>query len=362
MTAATGPEDGARPRPRRRGLAVAVTLVVVAGGLAAWRLVAPDSLRTFYGGTGGDPGVLAADGATPAPELAGIRGWHNSVPTTLAAHRGQVVLLDFWTYTCINCRRSVPLVNALHDTYRDKGLVVLGVHTPEFSFEALSTNVERAVAELGIRYPVAEDPQRATWDAFGNRFWPAKYLIDRQGRIRGTHIGEGGAERLEDLVRSLLDEGGDPGSARAGDPAATATEQPPEPGSDVTREVHLGGERGGPEPPVRVDAAWQVEAQWVRATTTGARLDLDFRARDVYVVVAPERGGPPAEVEVLLDGVPLPRARQGRAVTDDGARTVVRVTTDDLHHLVTGPAVAEGRLTLVARTPGVRLAAFTFGG
>ena len=143
-----------------------------------------------------------------APELADISGWINTEPFTLESHRGNVVLVDFWTYTCINCIRTLPYLKAWHEKYADRGLVIVGVHTPEFEFEKLHENVVDAVGEFGLEYAVAQDNDFGTWDAFRNRFWPAKYLIDLDGYIRYTHFGEGAYDETEQMIRELLIETG----------------------------------------------------------------------------------------------------------------------------------------------------------
>ena len=151
-------------------------------------------------------GKLPVEG--PLPSLEGAVLWLNSPPLTREQLRGKVVLVDFWTYSCINCIRSVPYVRAWADRYKDKGLVVIGVHTPEFAFERDPANVRRAVAEFGITYPVAVDNGWTIWRAFNNRYWPAHYLADAQGRIRYHHFGEGKTDETEAAIRSLLIENG----------------------------------------------------------------------------------------------------------------------------------------------------------
>ena len=143
-----------------------------------------------------------------APELTGITGWINTEPFTLAEHRGKVVLIDFWTYTCINCIRTMPFLRDWQEKYADQGLVIVGVHAPEFEFEKIKQNVVNAVEEFGLEYRVAQDNDMATWRAYRNRFWPAKYLIDKDGYIRYTHFGEGAYEETEEKIRELLVEAG----------------------------------------------------------------------------------------------------------------------------------------------------------
>lgn len=140
----------------------------------------------------------------PAPAFTGIDQWLNSAPLDMQKLRGKVVLVDFWTYTCINCIRTLPYVKSWHEKYKDQGLVVVGVHTPEYPFERSTANVQAAIKRFGIAYPVAQDNRYATWQAYANQYWPAVYLIDRQGRIVYTHFGEGAYEQTESRIRALL--------------------------------------------------------------------------------------------------------------------------------------------------------------
>jgi len=372
--------------PRPRATAVAAVLLAAVSAVAVGVSLRASNDR-LLGQIGGRPSALlqpAAD-SRPVAELAGVTGWVNSAPLTFAelGARRRVVLVDFWTYTCINCRRTVPFLRRLHDAYADRGLTVIGVHSPEFDFEKIPDNVVRAVEEQGITWPVAEDPNHDVWDAFGNQYWPAKYLVDAEGRLRGQHIGEGGEVELEAAVRELLaDAGHDPGPPLGESP--DAAERPGLAGDRITPELYLGAQRGapyyappGPVPPgviasreprpgerdqVRLGGRWRGGIEYVATADAGARLDLAFRARDVYLLAAPERGEAAVEVEVRLEGAPVPGDRRGRdlELTADG-RTVLRVDTDDLAHLLTGPAVADGELTLVAVGRGARLFTFTFG-
>lgn len=149
-------------------------------------------------------GAVNNAAAAQAPELAQINQWLNSPPLTLAGLRGKVVLVDFWTYSCINCLRTLPYVTSWHAKYKDQGLVVIGVHTPEYAFERKTANVETALKRFGIQYPVAQDNQYGTWKAYNNQYWPAAYLIDRTGKVVLTHFGEGGYEEMEAAIKRLL--------------------------------------------------------------------------------------------------------------------------------------------------------------
>ncbi|MFJ1299905.1 thioredoxin family protein [Pseudomonadota bacterium AL_CKDN230030165-1A_HGKHYDSX7] len=150
------------------------------------------------------PLAQAASAPASAPEFTGIEKWLNSEPLTLQSLRGKVVLVDFWTYTCINCIRTLPYVTDWYRKYKDQGLVVVGVHTPEFPFERLTANVEKAIGRFGITYPVAQDNQYATWDAYRNSYWPAVYLIDKQGNVVYKHFGEGKYKETEAEIVRLL--------------------------------------------------------------------------------------------------------------------------------------------------------------
>jgi len=140
----------------------------------------------------------------PAPEFAGIEQWLNSPPLTMAGLRGKVVLVDFWTYSCINCLRTLPYVNRWAEQYREQGLVVVGVHTPEFPFERSTSNVQTAMKRFGVKHPVAQDNRYATWKAYSNQYWPAEYLVDKRGRVMRKHFGEGGYAEMEAAIRMLL--------------------------------------------------------------------------------------------------------------------------------------------------------------
>ncbi|MFN2467991.1 MAG: cytochrome c biogenesis protein DipZ [Gaiellaceae bacterium] len=248
-----------------------------------------------------------------APELAGISRWLNTPggrPLTIRGLRGKVVLIDFWTYSCINCLRTLPHLKAWDAAYRKAGLAIVGVHTPEFAFEHEPGNVRRAVAQLGLRYAVALDNGYDTWNAFSNEYWPAKYLIDRRGHVRYAHFGEGEYERTEQVIRRLLGE-----SAAHTRPAAPVRDATPQ--GRLTPESYLGYSRldrfsGSP---IRQDrmalyrfppalplstlgyaGAWRVEAERIVAGPR-ARLRLHFRAREVHLVL-----GGRGTVEVLVDG------------------------------------------------------------
>jgi thiol-disulfide isomerase/thioredoxin len=312
------------------------------------------------------PGVVPASQGVAAPELVGISHFDNTEPLTLASLKGRVVLVDFWTYTCINCRRTFPFLRALQKTY--PGLTVLGVHSPEFGFEKVHDNVARAVKELDVTWPVAEDPQMATWSAFGNQYWPAKYLIDRQGRVRYTHFGEGDEKATEDAVRSLLAEGGTAPTQRIGSLGAD------QPRADLTPETYFGAERGtnAVEAGRTVTRHDRVTARDLIALDgrvkglkeavelqAGASISQSFSARDVYATSAPASG--PVVLDVTLDGEPVPPERRGRSLVERNGRTVAVLTKDDLLHLITGASLEPGVLRITAQSDGAQFFTFTYG-
>jgi cytochrome c biogenesis protein CcdA/thiol-disulfide isomerase/thioredoxin len=307
-----------------------------------------------------------------APEFTGNDRWFNTRadgPLSLDGLRGRVVLIDFWTYTCINCIRTLPYLRAWDRRYRDSGLTIVGVHTPEFAFEREADNVREAIAANRLRYPVAQDNEYATWSAWGNQYWPAKYLIDARGRVRYAHFGEGAYEETEAAIRALLAEAG---RDRLGPPAEARVETAdPE---LVTPETYLGHERaegfvpGPPRPgygvydapgelrPVSfaLSGAWYVSQESATAVRD-ARIEARVTARKVFLVLS-SKGGRPRDVRVLLDGRPVGEAEAGEDAS--GGRVTVR--EERLYRLVSLPRVEDRRLTL--RVPaGVTGYAFTFG-
>jgi cytochrome c biogenesis protein CcdA/thiol-disulfide isomerase/thioredoxin len=292
----------------------------------------------------------------PAHDFQGVSQWLNTrgESLSLAKLRGKVVLVDFWTYSCINCLRTLPHLEAWYRTYGPKGLVVVGVHTPEFGFEHVVSNVRSAVRDLGVRYPVAIDNDYATWTAYSNQYWPAEYLIDKQGHIRHAHFGEGEYGKTESLIRTLLSEPDTklPVASRLTDPT---------PQDVTTAESYLGFQRleryAGSEIKMGVEASyslpkslpqnelayggrWRVEAERI-VSGPGARLQLHFYAHNVYLVL-----GGHGRVEVLVNGKPT--------------RTVRVTGISRLYTLVKHPRSEDAILEL-RFTPGISAYAFTFG-
>lgn len=315
------------------------------------------------------------------PELTGATRWLNSPPLTREQLRGKVVLVDFWTYSCINCLRALPYVKAWAEKYRDAGLVVIGVHAPEFAFEKTEANVRRAVTDLGITYPVAQDNNLTIWQAFNNQFWPAHYFIDVEGRIRHHHFGEGEYERSESVIQQLLREGGRtnvPGGSV--DPRAEGAQATAAPTAKTSHETYLGYGRGQnfAAGTARTDESatyqttaqlqpgqWGLDGQWTigremsRLDGPGGKISFRFHARDVHLVLAPskEGGSKPVRFKVTLDGKP-PGDGHGVDAAADGSGTV---TEDRLYQLIRLKSPGDHTFTIEFADPGVQAFAFTFG-
>ena len=317
----------------------------------------------------------------PMPPLDGAVEWLNGPPLSRDALRGKVLLIDFWTYSCINCLRAIPYVQAWAAKYKDQGLVVIGVHTPEFAFERDGGNVRRAVSTLGLSYPIAVDSNRAIWNAFGNQYWPAHYVIDRSGVVRYHHFGEGRYEQTERVIQSLL-AGGDGGEGQ-GDVvsvAATGAQAPPDLDAIQSSETYVGYERqenyASPQPlqqdtaasyvaPVKpslnqwgLAGTWQVAAEDATAVSRGAKIVFRFHARDLHLVLAPAADGKPIRFRVSLDGAP-PGAAHGVDVDEHGNGTI---TDSRLYQLIRQQHTIEDRtFTIEILDAGARAFAFTFG-
>ncbi len=281
------------------------------------------------------------------------------------------MLVDFWTYTCINCIRTLPALRAWDERYRSAGLTIVGVHSPEFGFEKNAANVASAIRQNRLRYAVAQDNDLATWNAWGNQYWPAKYLIDARGQVRYTHFGEGEYEQTEAAIRSLLRErdgaplGADARRDRAPQTARLAT---PETylGTDRARGFAIGrapldGRHSYPDAPAQLALnEFALAGDWTadgERATAGARaaISANVQGKDVYLVLAPPRGRR-ARVEVRLDGAPI----AARFAGDDVSGGSVLVTRQRLYHLVHSAEVGRHRLELRPQR-GVSGYAFTFG-
>ena len=314
------------------------------------------------------------------PDLSGATLWINSPPLTPESLRGKVVVVDFWTYSCINCLRSLPYIQAWYSKYKDSGLVVIGVHTPEFPFEKDEANVRQAVRQLGIVYPVAMDNDYRIWRAFHNKFWPAHYFIDATGRIRYHHFGEGGYDESEAWIRTLLEERNQPLPNSSTTIAATGAEaasnlqavESPETYIGYTRAENFASPGGFNEDDPHVYRApasldlnawaltgkWKDESQIATLLSPSGAIVYRFHARDLHLVLGPGSDGKPIRFRVTLDGKP-PGADHGMDTDADGYGTV---TESRLYQLIRQQgAVHDRTFQIEFLTPGVQAFAFTFG-
>jgi len=282
--------------------------------------------------------------------------------------RGKVVLVDFWTYTCINCIRTLPYIKAWDEKYRDMGLVVIGVHTPEFEFEKSAENVKKAISDFGLEYPIVQDNNYATWNAYTNHYWPAKYLVDKDGKIRYTHFGEGDYDKTEEVIQSLLKEAGAKVSEKIDNQSYEVDTKTPE--------TYLGyGRMGYFADPSQVeedakskymfpkelalnhfayDGVWTVNKESAMADL-GAKLAIAFDAKDVFLVMKPQNPG--VKVKVLLDEKDIASTNAG----EDVSGSFVTLSENRLYKLVHLALSGQHTLTLEFVDGGVEVFAFTFG-
>ena len=286
------------------------------------------------------------------PSLDGASGWLNSEPLSPAALRGRVVLVDFWTLTCINWLRTEPWIRGWSQAYRDDGLVVIGVHTPEFTFEQDIDRVRLAVTERGIDYPVALDNGYDVWSAFDNHYWPALYFIDREGVIRDHHFGEGRYEESERVIQELLGVEREPVPVQALGVEAQADWEHLQ-----TPETYLGAARGARSDDWSLAGEWTVGPEAVVLERAGGSIAFRFHARDAHLVLS--RGaGQPIPFRVRLDGE-APGPSHGVDVDDDGNGVL---DAGRMYQLVrVHDAVRERTLEITFSTPGAEAYVFTFG-
>jgi thiol-disulfide isomerase/thioredoxin len=345
----------------------------------------------FAGAVAAPAAALAADkaGATALklpvegdmPSLSGANGWLNSPPLSTAGLRGKVVLVDFWTYTCINWLRTLPYVRAWAEKYRNQGLVVIGVHTPEFAFEHDIDNVRRAVTDMKVDYPVAIDNDYAIWRAFNNEYWPALYFVDAQGRIRHHQFGEGDYDQSEKVIQQLLFEAG---AGDTGHEPAAVDARGAEVAADwdnlKSAENYVGFERtenfsstdravlGKPHvyaAPSRLklnhwalSGDWTVEKPLVALNKPDGRIVYRFHARDLHLVMGPAARGTSVRFRVLIDGKP-PGAAHGSDVDDQGNGAVKE---QRLYQLIRQPKpIVDRQFEIEFLDSGVEAFAFTFG-
>ncbi|MFI5282155.1 MAG: redoxin family protein [Candidatus Dormibacterales bacterium] len=312
-----------------------------------------------------DPDLLAEGQRPAAPEFTGLDGWLNSPPLTIASLRGQVVLIDFWTYSCVNCVNTLPHLRSMYNQFSSEGFTIVGAHSPEFDFEKSHSNVAAAVKRLNVTWPVALDSNMATWNAWSNQYWPAEYLIDKSGNVAYYHFGEGNYDVTERAVASLLG---------AGTVIPAATPSPGDPAQ--TPELYAGSGRGqldgqeqygppsvskrytDPGPPsgtgkIEVVGTWADHVQYLESTGAGD-VRLRFHANDLYVVA--ESSGGPITATVTLDGGAVDASHRGPDLSAAGTLVIGR---SDLFHVLTGVGGGD-HLIDIAVPAGFRLYTFTF--
>jgi cytochrome c biogenesis protein CcdA/thiol-disulfide isomerase/thioredoxin len=378
----------------RRGIGAAMLcgVVTIALGLDTGVLARESTVATggleqklvdrMSPGAGERAAPLPVEGVLPT--LNGAVQWLNSPPLTVQDLRGKVVLVDFWTYSCINSLRSLPYLKAWAQKYRDQGLVVIGVHAPEFAFERNIDNVKKATHDLGIDYPVAIDNDHAIWRALDNQYWPALYFVDAQGRIRYHHFGEGGYGQSEKVIQQLLTEAGHADAARiapglTGTPAQgvqmaadNADMRSPETYIGYERAANFASRGGETQDQPRtyttptwlalndwgLAGTWKVGAEHATLAAASGRIIYRFHARDLHLVLGPGNDGKPVRFRVSIDGA-APGDAHGTDVTADGSGTV---TGQRLYQLVrqTGH-VKDHTFSIEFLDPGVEAYAFTFG-
>lgn len=307
-----------------------------------------------------------------APELIPGGQWFNTQPLTMSQLKGKVVLVDFWTYTCINCIRTLPYVKSWYDKYHDKGLVIIGVHTPEFEFEKDASNVQKALADFNIKYPVMQDNNYATWNAYSNEYWPADYLIDKNGLIRDTHFGEGDYDKTEKKIQELLME---TGSNVSSTPIDTSTYSI----NTQSPETYFGYKRLDPQrysSPEQVkpdqlstyslpssfalnqfayQGPWTITSESADPSSTSS-LVFKFDATNVYVIMR-SKDGKPGKLTVSVDGQPIKDAMKG----DDVQNVSVTVNENRLYNVVKLSKEETHTLKLDFNTNNIELYTFTFG-
>jgi len=331
------------------------------------------------------PAMTEEPGPVRAPEFPPGLTWLQGGPLTLAELRGRPLLIDFWDYTCLNCLRTLPYVKEWHRRYAEHGLVVVGVHAPEFSFAHNADHVRRAVVEQGLEYSIVVDNDYAIWQAYANRYWPAKYLVDREGYLRYYHFGEGAYQETESEIQSLLREAFPQIVLPALLDPVREEDMPGAVCYRVTPELYLGYQRGrigntagiAPDKPAtyrdldkHAEGYFFLEGDWMLTAEAAARpvgaagesrLRVKYMAKEVNLVIQPPLAGGDARIELLQDGTPLAAEDAGADARVENGRAFVQLDTPRMYRLVSNREIDTHELTLVTTSDGVSLYAFTFG-
>lgn len=347
---------------RSFGVVILIAVVVIASGFDFSSLSRRNDVQAITN----QDGIINAISPYQAPEFAGIDAWLNSVPLTMTSLKGKVVLVDFWTYSCINCVRTLPYLVEWDKKYRDKGLVIVGVHSPEFEFEKNQANVQAAIAKYGITYPVGLDNKLDSWTNFKNQYWPAHYLIDKEGKVVYTHFGEHAYNVIENNIRYLL------GLSKMEPEVSNKDSQ----SSSQTPETYLGTARAtnfsSPENinglvqtfhmpdslllnKWALSGKWRVEKERIIAQEAGAKLRFHFTAKKVFVVLG-SKNGKEVAVNVMFNGK-LPGDSSGQ----DAADGKLTVSNHALYEIIDQQSAKEGVLEITSEDPGLEAYAFTFG-
>jgi thiol-disulfide isomerase/thioredoxin len=334
------------------------------------------SLVSSMSTSSADYSTRVADKAAKYPqakELAGITGYINSDSFKLADLVGKkVILLDFWTYSCINCLRTLPYVESWAEKYKAAGLVVIGVHTPEFDFEKDYGNVSAAVKRLGVTYPVVLDSNMATWNTYENNYWPREYLIDIDGFIVHDEIGEGNYDETEKAIQAALAERahvlGLSASSTLASTTATGMSNPSKvipinPHEVLTPETYFGSARneylvGGvmsPDSPLKLNGKWDFQDQYAESTSLTAEIIYPYNSKNVYLVASSKNG---VTLKILKDGKPLSPAEYGKDVSSDGT---VRIKENRLYDLIDGLDYGQHTIDIKVEGAGLDVFTFTFG-
>jgi cytochrome c biogenesis protein CcdA/thiol-disulfide isomerase/thioredoxin len=349
------------------GVIILISITYAALPMRIWSTFSPEPKIHTSKPSFGNSLIHGLPAPYPAPQIAGIVSWINSPPLKLDQLKGKVVLIDFWTYSCINCVRTLPYLKKWDEVYRDKGLVIIGVHSPEFAFERKLENVEDAVKRYGIQYAVALDNDFKTWMNFQNHYWPAHFLIDKQGKIVYTHFGEGEYDITEFNIRVLL----------GLTPNAQSNQTQAAPENAITPETYLGYDRAeryvSPSSihrdsifdyaPVQdmslnewsLEGRWFVEKQHVTAKDAHAKIKIHFQAKKVFLVLG-SASGKPVTASITLNGRP-----PGEDAGTDVSQSKVTVVKDTLYELISQESVKGGLLEIEADGPDLQAYAFTFG-
>ena len=311
---------------------------------------------------------------TKVPNIDDSLGWLNTEGISQEKINSSVVIYDFWTYSCINCQRTLPYLRAIYDRYEKDGLIILGVHSPEFDFEKIHSNVEKAAKKYKVNWPVLFDDNMSNWDNFENEFWPAKYITDKKGQLRYEHFGEGRYEETEDVVRALL--GVDKDSPRAIFPGAKETTS----NEDITPELYLNPVRGKSninsgitkvETEVKptlnnITYFGNIDSQLDRTVLqeVGSKMLLNFKAAEVNLVAENINADKSqvAKLKVELDGKPIPKNMRGKDIkVESNGDTCVEVSSPDLVNIINAKKITQGILTFSAQQKNIALYSFTFG-